>query len=301
MSNENTLRKSRIQESLGSIFHSWEDQEAKAQDFNLIIESGDDLGVVRNLGRKGSRYAPRVILNHLKKFSLPAKNPKILTYQAQSSLDDFNARQNENAKLITHALEKHPNKVVHLGGGHDHIYPLLKAIDKKNIKINILNIDAHLDTRVDPIAHSGTPFRQFLNEAKSNFKIFQTGIHEFANSKSTKSDLGPNISVQTFKDLSGETHFFTKKSQSISHFIHQECDYLIISLDADAIDASAMEAVSAVNPAGIPVSFVNQILSEIKGTTAKTVFGIYEYNPLFDNLSSKGAKTLSYLINNYLE
>ena len=58
--------------------------------------------------------------------------------------------------------------LIHLGGGHDHIYPLLRALSAQNDRITVINIDAHLDTRTDDLPHSGTPFRQFARERGCN-------------------------------------------------------------------------------------------------------------------------------------
>jgi formiminoglutamase len=62
-------------------------------------------------------------------------------------------------KISSNYIEQN---IIHLGGGHDHVYPLLKAIETKYKKIIILNIDPHCDTRESEHNHSGTPFRQFL-------------------------------------------------------------------------------------------------------------------------------------------
>ena len=55
------------------------------------------------------------------------------------------------------------------------------GIQESHAKLNIINVDAHLDTRQDLEPHSGTPFRQFDNEAKSIFELHQFGIQEEAN------------------------------------------------------------------------------------------------------------------------
>ena len=65
-----------------------------------------------------------------------------------------------------------------------------------------------------------------------------------------------------------------------------------------------MSAVSAVNPAGVQLKEVELIISKIKTkikeTECKACFGIYEYNPIYDDLSNKGAKVISHLIYNWL-
>ena len=58
-----------------------------------------------------------------------------------------------------------------------------------------------------------------------------------------------------------------------------------------------MEAVSAVNPEGLPMQRVRDIFAFYQDLPQqKKIYGIYEYNPVFDNLSCKGARTLAALI-----
>jgi formiminoglutamase len=75
----------------------------------------------------------------------------------------------------------------------------------------------------------------------------------------------------------------------------------ILSLDADALNAAYMEGVSAVNPRGLSLEVVSDIFDfYFKLDTEKKYCGIYEYNPLYDNLSAKGARILASLIYPYL-
>ena len=79
-------------------------------------------------------------------------------------------------------------KIFHLGGGHDHIYPLLMSLEKtQNYKhLKVLNLDAHLDTRTDEFAHSGTPFRQFAEATKVIVEVQTISPFETSNAKQAK-------------------------------------------------------------------------------------------------------------------
>lgn len=298
--NENTLRTDRIQESLASQLLPLSHLDQKILD-QLLLLSPADQGVIRNLGRAGARFAPDAIVCQLKKMAATKTNNKIFYKNILSDSSNFDSSQTETSKIISSLLDLSPKGIIHLGGGHDHIYPLLNAIDDKYKKIHILNVDAHLDMRQDDHHHSGTPFRQFIKESKSQYKILQTGIHKFANSKKTKAELGNNVSVQSFSELQSETNNFSIKSKTISNYIDEECDFFILSLDADALDGSIMEAVSAVNGLGLPLAFVHEIVSSVASLEKPTAFGVYEYNPLFDNLSCKGARAIAALLYNYLK
>ena len=72
-----------------------------------------------------------------------------------------------------------------LGGGHDHIFPLLKSIHETmpNKSLNIINLDAHLDTRKDASPHSGIYLDNFLDSPKKQFNLHQICIQKESNKR----------------------------------------------------------------------------------------------------------------------
>ncbi|MCT4641927.1 MAG: arginase family protein [Bacteriovoracaceae bacterium] len=257
-----------------------------------ILLSPSDIGVRLNQGRNGTRFAPEALLNtfgKLNKYDLDIESIKV--HQVSNQQDeriDFEKSQIKETLLIEKNLAEH--KTIHIGGGHDHVYPLIKAIsrDKAVETIHIINIDAHLDTRVDTFRHSGTPFRDADQINTKKINLYQFGIHRYANSELTRTELC-HINMQVCSDLS-----FLKDIKP------GQKDVLIISLDADALDSSVMEAVSAVNHDGVSKSEISSIMNYCLNLNCKKVFGIYEYNPVFDNLSQKGARYLASLIYKFI-
>ena len=162
----------------------------------------------------------------------------------------------------------------------------------------IINLDAHLDTRTDEAPNSGTPFRQLANEFDGELEIIQLGIHDFANSLSTMSHL-PNCRevVATYEDVRVGTKDFSKTEKFLARVIpfQKETTY-IFSLDADVIEAGIMEGVSAVNHRGLPYDFIEDVLLYAIDELKCQHFGLFEYNPVYDNLSQKGARALAALI-----
>ncbi len=271
---------------------------------NIFLLSESDLGVVRNGGRRGSAYGPKAILNTLLKMTVhKQKNNAFKSIRPKNSEIPFDEQQLEDSQLIKEVIESSKSNIWHLGGGHDHIYPLLKGLNTTNDKIVVINLDAHLDTRVDPIFHSGTPFRQFANEVKGQFKIIQLGIHDYANEESNYKDLnGSEMDVYTVSQLRRETSNYTTTAQFLDTITKDYSDHtIILSLDCDAICAESMEAVSAVNHNGLQINFVRDIFSWYYSLSQERKYcGIYEYNPIFDNLSNKGSRTLASLIGPFL-
>ena len=268
-----------------------------------LIGSCDDRGVARNGGRRGTRFAPQAIewafsimqnnqVRPLGEVSLENLAPKASFEVDQKSWSEY---------WCEHFGQFFKSASVHIGGGHDHIYPLIQGLDQALTQkgderaISILNLDAHLDTRTDSCVHSGTPLRQIANNCSRRVHIIQWGIHDSANSKSTCTPL-PAPHHTTIISLE-ETKKIVDQVAHILELIKD--DHLIISLDSDAIDGASMRAVSAVNARGLPSE---EVFALVIGLAHRAnVFGIYEYNPIFEDLSNYGARMLAKLVLSYFE
>lgn len=268
-----------------------------------FIKNSSEAGVIRNGGRRGTCYAPAAILSVFKKLASHTEQyfNETETSEAETELTNFDTAQiNETKNIIKAIKENKANTHFFIGGGHDHIYPALKAIEAihPNKSIIIINIDPHQDMRVDKFSSSGTPFRQFDESAQSRAELFQIGSHQFAN---VHSSLAPTKKIEQkvldFDLVKAETQNFTNNKQFMKlHFPNNKDVIYFFSLDVDAICSSAMEAVSAVNHRGLPLNFIEDSLVYFKRDLNCRYFGFYEYNPVFDNLSQKGARLLAALI-----
>lgn len=85
------------------------------------------------MGRNGARFAPQSFLSVFKKLSVTEGNRGYTFFEQEVALpleecEDFPKAQNQQAQRILKVLKAHPHsRVCHLGGGHDHIYPLTMA------------------------------------------------------------------------------------------------------------------------------------------------------------------------------
>lgn len=287
----------RSQDSIGARFK----EKGEIQ----FLCSPSDMGVRRNLGRPGARHAPECILYQFKKLNYHLKTKsfsQVKISNQKNEIDNFEKAQDKDIMLILKEISRN-NNFIHLGGGHDHVYPLLSAIDQLNEfdNILILNIDAHLDTRVDDHHHSGTPFRNFDKSASKDFFLYQYGIHNFANSPSTQSSLKKN--KMFVSDLFKEGF----QKDKILDQIKQECPFqitdktfVLISLDCDALHSSTMQAVSAVNHHGLSLEHCEKFIEMACELNHLNAFGIYEFNPLYDNHAGSNARAIAYLIHQYI-
>lgn len=248
----------------------------------------------------GARFAPQAILSQLATLRSDPKMGKLIS----ASLCDY-ASENENyQKAIEDSMTRgqevwktkgENTSVLHLGGGHDHIYVLLKILSQQYQKISIINLDPHLDTRTDDFPHSGNPFRRFIKENKKwQGELIQLGINPTHNSAdSYKNILG--MKVINYDEFSKKTKFFQNELK-LEELLEKDYEILVVSLDCDVIESSLMEAVSSVSFKGIPGEFLRRQILHWREESAKSILGIYEYNPLFDNLSNKGSRFLASII-----
>lgn len=295
--------KNRKSESIAPLIESY---SAKSKTLPRILFSPSDIGVRRNGGKNGTRFGPQAIMFSLNKLNNHYLNDVVITHTVSNQETerlDFVKAQIQSSNEIEKHLRFETKPIIHIGGGHDHAYPLLRAAHQREEikKIVCVNIDAHCDTRVDTENHSGTPFRNFDQFSSKPFHIIQVGIQDFANSKSTLGQL-ENSTEQKFSI--DQIRVLSKNFNEIPATLFQEIPFEIcqdtlvfFSLDCDAIDGGFMSGVSAINPDGIPPHYIKQLLKHCFQTFSaqKNIFGIYEYNPIHDP-HSLGSKYLAQLI-----
>jgi formiminoglutamase len=295
----------RFQESLGSLFS----KDAKNSPFECVfLKSSTDTGVIRNGGRNGARFAPQSFLSTFKKFSQSEELKKWTFFDqevsnASEEESNFQEAQVKESEEITSIIKKHPSaRLCHIGGGHDHIYPYLKALSAQYKKVIVINLDAHADTRTDEDFHSGTPFRQFADYFQGSFHLYQIGLHPFANSFSTLSPLKKGETDVLWKSQitpAAVKDFFKKIGTQV------DAETLVVfSLDADAITGAEVPGVSAVNPAGLTRDELMMCWQSYMTLPFKhaPMMGIYELNPIYDTLASISMRTLgSFVFETFLE
>lgn len=284
----NQSRPQRLQESLS----------ARIGTGTVIALAPSDHGVLRNGGRAGARWAPQALVAAWKKLASPDEATLFSYHHVTSQWQEeqgFEAMLEQQAQTLRSILGQHP--LIHLGGGHDHILPLLKALDET--PVCVLNIDAHLDTRMDPEPHSGNPFRQFAVKAKFPLQLHQVGIHPYANALSTQTQLSRGemhiLWRRQCDDVAHVQSFLMRLESSLPANAR-----VVFSLDCDALMASDVEAVSAPNHDGLSLSFVRQLAAAYRDLCQRRgqapMWGIYEYNPLYDSVSSRGARAIAGLM-----
>ena len=264
------------------------------------ISSASDWGVVHNYGRRGAAHAPSAIKAAYFKQAKRSSKWKYFIWEVSRQDDEelnFARAQEQECLRIQNILQKFPkHPIVHLGGGHDHAYPLIKALleTRPEQHLHVINIDAHLDTRADEHPHSGTPFRQLLELYHQRLRISQVGILPSANADSNYQNLTREMDIYTMEELQQDDIY----QWACKHLQKQNGEIQFLSLDCDALCSQVMEAVSAVNGQGLSMQAVQAMFRFYRDHNSpdEWLIGIYEMNPLYDNLSQKGAKAVSTLL-----
>lgn len=287
----------RFQESLGSLFIPI--NEANGKNPYVFLKSSTDVGVILNGGRNGARFAPKSFLSIFKKMTQSSSlKPKSFVEKEVSNgiaeTIDFKKAQNEEAREIEEVIKSFPDSsYCHLGGGHDHIYPLLMALSQTYKKIVVLNIDAHADTRSDENPHSGTPFRQFSQAYEGDFQLFQLGLHPFANSQSTLKDLETGKMTILWREDLNDPMKCSSFYQAIEKEVNKQTAF-IFSLDVDALSSSIAPGVSAVNGNGLTHEELKTAWKNYETINKRqSILGIYEMNPVYDSLAMTTVRTLA--------
>jgi len=291
----NTQSQKRHAESLASLFEA---PIGKPERRILFLKSSSDEGVVQNGGRNGARLAPQSLLASFKRLSLTqdftsTSFEEIEVASPDEERQELLRAQNLQADRMKSVLGNGALPwVIHIGCGHDHVFPLLLALQSRFKKIVVINIDAHADTRTDVLPNSGTPFRQFARSFHGDFHLFQIGLHPYSNSQSTLTPLerGQTHVLWKHEAASQGEKFYKKIEETID-----SATGVIFSLDADALSASIVPGVSAANPDGFDLETLTCLWAFYRRLkiTHSPILGIYELNPVYDTVASQSMRALS--------
>lgn len=247
----------------------------------VLLGFPQDVGVSRNKGRVGAKEAPTVIRRCF--YKTVALSAPILfdlgdtLIEPEMSLEDMHARHHE----IVSRLLADGKKVIVLGGGNDTSYPDCSALADFGKKPPLaFNIDAHFDVRADKTRNSGTPYRQLLEEGKTQAdQFYEIAYQPFANSDVYQAYLRE----KGVKAYSLDAVRATGIQALIQEILSQSsAESIFWGLDMDVVRGADAPGVSALNPTGLTGEEACQ-LATLAGTDPRTrIFEITEVNPNFD-------------------
>ncbi len=269
-----------------------------AADF-VLIGCPQDIGVRRNKGRPGAHEAPEEIRRALYKFPAPdfAREGSVCDLgdvNLHKTLEGTHARLR---RIVRQALSD-GKRVIVLGGGNDISYPDVAALDDVADNILAFNIDSHFDVRESEKRHSGTPYRQLLEQEYLHPPhFFEMAGKTIANAPEYESYLREKgVNIVPLEELRerGMTAVFEKILADFSG------DAVFWGFDIDAVRANDAPGVSASYPVGLTAEEICQLAALAGKDQRSRVVELSEVNPSYD-VDGRTAKLGAMMILYYLQ
>jgi formiminoglutamase len=251
-----------------------------SQASHVLIGCPQDHGVRRNQGRPGAAGGPAAVREVLYRLKPPqdgqARVADLGDIKVDGGLEDIHDRLQS---VVAFALRAGKTAIV-LGGGNDISFADGAALAEVYGEIACINIDAHLDIRQGPHRHSGTPYRNLLdNELLKPGNLFEFGIQPWANSIKYLDDakeMGIRVTTLHEVRVRGAGDLWGPLMTSLPSLP------LLAGLDMDAVRSAEAPGVSAPSPVGFAAEEILAFADGIRHHPRAVVFEISEVNPLFD-------------------
>lgn len=264
----------------------------------VIICFESDEGVRRNKGQIGAAKAPNELRSELAKLPWNLSSEKYLVDVGTIDCigNDLEKAQQQLGEVVNKVLTEKMTPVI-LGGGHETAYGHYLGVRNyigKEVKLGIINIDAHFDLRpYDEQPSSGTMFRQILDQDK-NSSYLVLGIQRYGNTQELfdkAEELGVIYICE--EDMNGKQ--FAQVDETIDEFIKQN-DFIMLTLCTDVLNAAFAPGVSAPSPFGLDPIIVRSIIRKVASNEKTVSFDISEVNPSLDE-NGRTVKLGAYLVN----
>ena len=285
--------------SKGKRFHqvvrnqSIDDIEAVTEETFALIGFECDEGVRRNKGNLGAAQAPNSMRKQLASIPYHSANDNVIDLGNLACRGtDLEGAQAELGRRVAKLIEGKYTPII-LGGGHETLYGHYLGVRQavgKDKKIGIINLDAHLDMRLDQRPSSGTMFRQIL-EADKAADYLCVGLQTLGNTEELfKTANTYNVKYILQTELSDLRAAFEK----IDAFAQAQ-DVLMYTICTDVINQAAAPGVSAPAPFGIQPETLRALTRRIVNQSNFISLDVSEVNPKRD-IGEMTSRLMSYVI-----
>jgi formimidoylglutamase len=266
----------------------------------VIVGCPQDIGVRRNKGRPGASEAPDAIRRAL--YAFPAPEP--VSSGAVYDLGDTRIGRSleethEIHRELVQTLLSDGKNVIVLGGGNDISYPDVAALAEVATDVLAFNIDSHFDVREADKPHSGTPYRQLLEERYLHPPHFyEMACKLVANApvyEKYLQDKGVEIYSLERLRAEGMERVFEAILRS-----HRQSDAVFWGFDIDAVRTTDAPGVSASYPLGLTADEICRIATLAGDEPRTRMIELTEVNPSHDR-DGRTAKLVAMMILYYLK
>lgn len=255
-----------------------------------------DEGVIRNGGRPGAKDGPDAFRSHLAKLPFRLESQFFDAGNISCTDGNLEAACAALGSSVAQIFCQHRFPLV-IGGGHEVAWGTyqgtIKHCRKNNIRLGIINFDAHFDLRVlpDGRGNSGTAFTQIAEDAKSHaedFRYLCLGIQPLSNHDQLferATSLGARWVEAAHLNDSGTADVIRRFVDGV--------DGVFVTLCLDVFHQSVAPGVSAPQPLGIfPDAFLRLARSIIQSKKV-IVMEIAELCPAHDgHIDGTGSRSM---------
>ncbi|WP_278264471.1 formimidoylglutamase [Nocardia sp. AG03] len=247
----------------------------------VFVGFASDEGVRRNTGRPGAAQGPDALRRALAPMALPAP---LRAYDAGTITVTDGRLEDGQRRLgttVTALLDAGEFPVV-FGGGHEVAVGTYLGLAGSTRRapgsvLGILNLDAHFDLRPDPIASSGTPFRQIL-EADADVRYAVLGVSQPSNTAALFATADRFGARYLLDDDCAEP---ARVDAFVTEFLAR-IDLLYLTIDLDVLPAAVAPGVSAPAAFGVGLPVVQAVCDRVTASGLLAVTDIAELNPGLD-------------------
>jgi formiminoglutamase len=248
----------------------------------VLLGSPQDEGVRRNQGRPGAAEAPNAIRSAFYRFPAPAGlGENDLFDLGDISMQDTLEDTHEVQRKVVAQLLADGKYLIILGGGNDISFPDCAALSEwADGRLTAFNVDSHYDVRSSPEPHSGSSYRQLLEEGYLRpSQLYQMAAKPLTNSPEHEKYLNEKgVAVYPLESLRDEgiKEVFERILES------QKADAIFWGFDIDAVRTQDAPGASATYPVGLTAEEICKI-SKIAGADERSrILEITEVNPRHD-------------------
>lgn len=273
-----------------------------------LLAIKEDIGPQTNLGRPGAR---RAFESFLSKFLNMQSNEfcsgdQLSLYGIISQNLSFSSQEEgfllveELDEMVEHHIQKiiqHGKIPIIIGGGHNNAYPIIRGHFQLNrTSMDIVNLDAHADTRALEGRHSGNPFSYAITDGYIN-QYSVLGLHKPYNSQYILDFLHNNkCRFQFFEDYISEKQSFVSDLIAIT----SENPQIELGIELD-MDCIAYMPSSAMGPCGFSIEQARYFIRHFKQSNRKISYlHLPEAAPENEQQANITGKALAYLVYDFI-
>ncbi|WP_313811324.1 formimidoylglutamase [Glutamicibacter sp.] len=271
--------------------------EAGLEGSVALLGFASDAGVLRNKGRVGAAEGPSALRKALAPLAIHEQRKLIDLGDIVVTGDELEQGQARLAAAVDAALSGGSLPII-LGGGHETAFGTGSGIyhfydQNPDVRVGILNLDAHFDLRRADRRSSGTPFLNLAENLQNTGRGFHyavLGISEPNNTKvlfNAADALGAKYLLDEDCSEQGAAEFVADFLEGI--------DVLYLTIDLDVLPASVAPGVSAPAGLGVPMKIISQVCKQVASSGKLKVADVVELNPKYD-VDSRTARSAARLI-----